>query len=289
MSTKKQLVSKHNEQSVPVVKQCKLIELSRSNHYYIPKQKNLEAEGLLINELHGVYSELPFYGYKKQTLELKTRGFVIGKEKVRNYKNFFGLNTLYPKARTTIPNKKHKKYPYLLNNVVIDRPNQVWAVDITYIKMKKGFCYLVAIIDWYSRKILSYRLSNSLDCRFCIEALNEALTKYPAPEIFNSDQGCQFTSCEFTKILRDKNIKISMDAKGRAIDNIIIERFWRTIKYENIFLREYSSIDDLKFGVNSYIKFYNNKRFHESLGYKTPNNIYDFRKEGALVYGNLVA
>ena len=289
MNTKRQLVAKLNDQYVPVTKQCELLGFSRSNHYYKPYVKDLQAEGRLINALHNVYSELPFYGYKKQCLELKDRGHSVGKEKVRNYKNYFGLNTLYPKKRTTIPNKKHKKYPYLLNDIVIDRPNQVWAIDITYIKMAKGFSYLVAIIDWYSRKILSYKISNSLDSKFCIETLNDALSRYPKPEIFNSDQGCQFTSHEFIEVLKANSIKISMDSKGRAIDNIIIERFWRTIKYENIFLREYREINDLKFGVASYIKFYNNRRFHESLGYKTPNNIYDFRKENNLRKGNLIA
>ena len=185
-----------------------------------------------------------------------------------------GIQALHPKTKTTTPNKSHKVYPYLLKGLLIERPNQVWCTDITYIPMSKGFVYLVAVMDWYSRKVLSWRLSNSLDADFCVEALQEALDKYGAPEIFNSDQGCQFTSEVFTSVLLRRDVKISMDGKGRWIDNVFIERLWRSLKYEEVYLRAYVSVREAKTYIDDWLKRYNEKRRHQTLDRMTPDQVY---------------
>jgi putative transposase len=185
-----------------------------------------------------------------------------------------GIMAIYPKPKLSIVNVVHKKYPYLLRGLEINRINQVWATDITYIKLKGGFVYLTAIIDVFSRKILTWRISNTLAVDFCIESLNEAFVTYDVPEIFNTDQGSQFTSNEWIDILKAERVNISMDGKGRALDNIYIERLWRTVKYEDLYIKDYKNMEELKGGVNKYIKFYNEDRYHQSLGYKTPNEIY---------------
>lgn len=272
--------------NISLLKQCEIIDLNCSSYYYTAIDMS-HKDRTILNEMDRIYTDYPFYGYRKIHIALKNKGFCIGKDRVLKYKRILGLNTFYPKKRTTIPDSNHKIYPYLLKGLSITTPNQVWSTDITYIRMKHGFCYLVAIIDWYSRKILSFRLSNTMDVNFCVDALNEALDEYPNPEIFNTDQGSQFTSTIFTNILLDKKINISMDSKGRATDNIIIERFWRSIKYENIYLNEYQNIFELELGIDRYIKFYNHKRFHQSLNYKTPNYIYEnLNKEVIVVNGS---
>ena len=209
-----------------------------------------------------IFADNPFPGYRKIYKELQEEGIKVDLDKTRKNMKFLGLKTMYPEQKTTIPNKEHKKYPYLLKDLDINRSNQVWATDITYIWNGTGFYYLAAIIDWYSRRILSRKLSNTMDKEFCIDALEEALSKYPNPEIFNTDQGSQFTGLAFTGILIENKIKISTDGKGRALDNVIIERFWRSIKYKNIFLNDYKSGKELKAGIESYITFYNTKRKH---------------------------
>jgi putative transposase len=236
-------------------------------------------ETLLFNEIDRIYTDMPYYGHRKIWKELLKRGILIGRDRTLNYMHIMGLEPFYPRQHTSIPDKQHKKYPYLLKNMLICRPNQVWAADITYIRLAKGFCYLIAIIDWYSRYILSYRISTTLDVSFCIEALQEALAKYPAPEIFNTDQGSQFTSVDFTDILLSSGIQVSMDSKGRAKDNIIIERFFRSLKYEDIYLKEYRSIAELKIGVAQYMFKYNHVRLHESLDYRLPAEAYLGKKE----------
>ena len=198
----------------------------------------------------------------------------VGRARIRRLMEMMGIAAIYPKKNLSKPNVAHKKYPYLLRGVTVDRPNQVWSVDITYIRLKRGFVYLVAIMDWHSRYVLSWKLSTTLDRRFCVEALNEALAQYGKPEIFNSDQGCQFTSDEFTQILKDNKIKISMDGKGRALDNIFIERLWRTVKYDNVYLKEYRTVRDCNDGLAEFFHRYNTRREHQSLDYNYPEEIY---------------
>ena len=247
--------------------------LNRSSYYYQPKEKPL-LEAALVDELTELYKDAPFYGYRRVKEELKDKGFDLGRRKVLKLKALLGFHTLYPKKRTTIPDKQHKKYPYLLKGVKITKPNQVWSTDITYISVGRSTAYLVGVIDWYSRKILSYRISNTMDRSFCIEALNEALDKYGKPEIFNSDQGSQFTSTDFTSVLLENDIKISMDGKGRWADNILIERFFRSLKYEEVYLKHYDNLKEAKIDVAKYIEFYNTRRKHSSLGYNTPDDVY---------------
>jgi putative transposase len=218
--------------------------------------------------------EKPFYGYRKITIALQKNSWPVTRKQVRRLMHKMGLRAIYPKKNLSKANMKHKKYPYLLRRKVISFPNQVWATDITYLKLQGKSVYLVAILDLYSRKVLSYRISNTMDVQFCIDALEEALMLYGVPAIFNSDQGSQFTSEAFTKVLEDKKIQISMDGKGRALDNIFVERLWRTLKYEEIYLKSYESMRELKDSVNRYFDFYNKERFHQTLEYSTPNDVY---------------
>ena len=223
-----------------------------------------------------IYSDAPFYGYRKVHQQLLENGFKLGANRVLKYMNELGLKAIYPskKVQTTLANIEHKKYPYLLREMDINKPNLVWSTDITYIRVDGGFVYMAAVIDWYSKAILSYKISNTMDSSLVIDVLNDALDKYGAPKIFNTDQGSQYTSEVHTQRLLEHGIQISMDGKGRATDNIAIERFWRSVKYENIHLSEYKSIRELKEGVAEYIEFYNNRRFHQSLGYKKPMEVY---------------
>lgn len=273
MSEKKKHLETNNK-DLSLKKQCEILNLNRSSVYYQEKLTNRKYDDDLLKQISNVYEEMPFYGYRRTYHELKNQGCQVGINTVRKLKNHLGLETFYPKPKTTRINKEHKKYPYLLKDVNITSPNHVWASDITYIPIHNGFMYNVSIIDVYSRKILSHRTSNTMDIDFCIDALNDALRLYPKPEIFNSDQGSQFTSNNFTKILLEKGIKISMDGKGRALDNVYMERFFRTLKYEDIFLHNYENTVQVKLGINNFIYFYNTKRLHSSLEYKTPDEIY---------------
>lgn len=257
-----------------ITRQCDLLQLSRGSVYYEPVPAYSTEELAILNVIDEIYTATPFYGHRKVWQELARRGFGIGRDRTLRFMRELGLTVFYPKPRTSVPDRMHTVYPYLLKGLNIDRPNQVWAADITYIRMKQGFCFLVAIIDWYSRAILSHRISNSMDVGFCVDALNEALEKYPAPDIFNSDQGSQFTSDEFTKTLLGKGIKISMDSVGRATDNIIIERFWRSLKYEDVYLSDYQSIQEVKSGIKVYMEFYNLRRLHATLDYRVPFQVY---------------
>lgn len=253
--------------------QCEILGVNRSGLYY----KKIEKDKILEEEIQAIYTLRPFYGYRRMAVEL-WRCFrkKVNRKRVLRIMQKLGLHAIYPKK----PNlskavKEHKKYPYLLRGLKIERVNQVWEADITYIKVKGSTVYLVAIIDVYSRKILSFRLSNTMDRSFCIAALNEALLRYGSPEIFNTDQGSQFTSNEFLEILeKRKDIKISMDSKGRALDNIYIERVWRSLKYENIYLNDYKDMKECKEGIKRYFEFYNRQRWHQGIGYRTPNEVY---------------
>ena len=266
------MVDKNAELSI--VKQCQLLKLNRSSLYY--KASPISKENLelmrLIDELH---LERPVRGSRTMQDRLLAKGFVVNRKRIQRLMRLMGIEAIYPKPKTSLRNKKHKVYPYLLKNVKVTKANQVWVTDITYIPMQRGFCYLSAIMDLYSRKILAWKLSNTLDTRFCKEALNEALAKYPKPQIFNSDQGSQYSSNEFTEILKNSNIQISMDSKGRWIDNVFIERFWRSLKYEEVYLRAYEGISEAKRYIKIYIEDYNQARRHSSLKRQTPNKVYN--------------
>ncbi|HRY57038.1 MAG TPA: IS3 family transposase [Patescibacteria group bacterium] len=257
-----------------VVQQCEFLEINRSIVYYTPKTVAFKYDEDLIKAIEGIYDDICFYGHTKVHLELLDLGFEVGLKTVRNIRNLLGIKAICVKPNTTIPRKDHDKFPYKLAGMEITRPNQVWATDITYVPTLMGFAYKVAIIDIFSRKILSYRISNSMHQSFCIEALEEALRNFPKPEIFNSDQGSQFTGKKFVNILLENDIEVSMDGKGRALDNIFIERYWKSYKYENVFLKNYANLLEARLETAKYVNFYNSKRFHASLGYKTPDKIY---------------
>lgn len=220
------------------------------------------------------YMETPFFGSRRMREHLRRLGYLVGRGKVRRLMRKMGISAIYQKPRTTIANKDHKKYPYLLRGLTIDRPNQVWCTDITYIPVQRGFFYLVAIMDWHSRKVLAWRLSNTLDTGFCIEALREAMEKYGKPEIFNTDQGCQFTSSDWCDVLIAAGVKISMDGKGRWMDNVFIERLWRSLKYECVFLHDWAFGSEVRGGIGKWLEFYNARRPHQGLGYLTPDEVY---------------
>ncbi len=263
--------------------QCKLLHVSKSSLYYEPKKPfSTGREIKLLDAINNIYSDFPSYGYRRITKQLQNDGYNIGKKLVKKAMKYMGIEALYPKPKTTTANKEHYKYPYLLKDfrndagqVIIDRANKVWSTDITYIKLEKGFAYLAAIIDWHSKKILSWKLSNTMDISLVTTVLNEALAIYPKPEIFNTDQGSQYTAKAHVNILKKHDIKISMDGVGRATDNICIERFWRSIKYEEVYLNEYKNMKVLNRAIEKYMDSYNRKRLHSAIDYKTPNEVYD--------------
>jgi putative transposase len=259
-----------------VTQQCKLLALNRSSVYYRPVAVCHEDLRLMkaIDEIH---LDQPFRGSRRIRDELIDRGVVghINRKKVQRLMRRMGLIALYPKKKTSLPGKGHKIYPYLLKDLTIARPNQVWSTDITYIPMAKGFLYLVAVMDWHSRKVLSWRLSNTMDTGFCLEALDEAIARYGTPAIFNTDQGSQFTSEAFTSRLKAHQIQISMDGKGRWVDNVFVERLWRSLKYEEIYLKAYETPQQAKSEIGKYFRFYNEKRRHQGLEGKTPDEVYD--------------
>jgi putative transposase len=261
------------EHELPLTRQSEILELSRSSLYYkaVPvNPRDLEIMKL-IDEIHLKY---PFMGSRSIRDELRDRGYEIGRDHVRTLMRKMGIEAIYRKPRLSKPHPGHRIYPYLLRGMEINRANQVWAADITYLPMARGFCYLVAIMDWASRRVLAWRLSNTLDASFCIEALEEAIMRYGTPEIFNSDQGSQFTSDAFTGILDANGIKISMDGRGRWMDNIMIERLWKSVKYEDVYLKAYDSIPDARKGLKTYFEFYNGRRRHQSLDRNTPDKVY---------------
>lgn len=253
--------------------QCDLIELGRSNYYYQPKGWSPQ-ELELMRVIDEVYTEHPYYGTRRMSKVLEARGYNIGRKGVRYYYAVLGLYAIYPKINLSKRNQAHKVYPYLLRGLKVNRVNQVWSADITYIRLNQGFVYLAAVIDWHSRCILSWRVSTTLDSDFCVEALEEALELYGQPEIFNTDQGVQFTSTNFVDVLKEHGIKISMDGKGRALDNVFIERFWRSLKQEKIYRMELCTVKDAKAAIGEYMQFYNTQRMHQSLNDKTPQSVY---------------
>ena len=259
--------------SLSITRQCSLLDISRSGLYYQPKGIS-EEDLALMKLIDRQYLLTPFYGARKIAACLKSQGHLVNRKRVRRLMRLMGLRAIYRRPRTSKPAPGHKIYPYLLGGLKVTRPNQVWSADITYIPMARGFLYLVAIIDWYSRYVLSWRLSNTLDAGFCVEALEEALRK-GRPDIFNTDQGAQFTSEAFTGPLEQHGIKISMDGKGSYNDNLFIERLWRSVKYEEVYLKAYQDGRDARISLGNYFRFYNTERPHQALGYRTPAEAYN--------------
>jgi putative transposase len=248
------------------------LHISRSAYYYQPQMSVDQRELSILKAIMEELRVRPFYGYRKIWRALQDIGVTL--KQIRRIMKRAGLRAIYPGKRTTIPAKEHNKHPYLLRGKKIWLPNQVWATDITYIRLSGGHVYLVAIIDLFSRKVLSWRLSNTMDAEFCVSALEEAIAVWGTPAIFNTDQGSQFTSDAFVNVLEEHGIQISMDGKNRAIDNIFVERFWRTLKYEDIYLNDYQNMAELKEGLKRYFEFYNSERYHQSLEYQTPDEMY---------------
>lgn len=261
-----------------VTRQCALLALPRSTFYYRPAGTPPQDLALMrrLDELHLAH---PWMGSRSLRDQLQRVGIAVSRDRVRRLMRKMGINAVYRKPRTTIPEQAHTVYPYLLRELSIDRPNQVWAADITYIPMARGFLYLVAVMDWHSRKVLAWRLSNTMTAEFCVEALEEALSRYGTPEIFNTDQGSQFTSEAFTAVLKATGVAISIDSKGRWTDNVFIERLWRSVKYEEVYLRAYDTVAEARVGLRGYFIFYNAERTHQSLGRLTPDEVY-FETQG---------
>jgi putative transposase len=259
--------------TLPVVRQCQILGLARSTAYY-KGQPDSGEDLVLMHRIDELHMEMPYAGARMLSRLLKREGRPVGRKRVSTLMQRMGIRALYCKPNTSRRYPEHKVYPYLLRHLEIVRPNHVWAADITYIPMKRGFVYLFAVMDWASRRVLSWRLSNTLTTDFCIEAVQEAINRYGAPEIFNTDQGCQFTSLEFTGLLKDNNIRISMDGKGCWRDNVFAERLWRSVKYEEVYLHAYETVSEAKAGLQRYFTRYNQIRPHSSLDDKTPDEFY---------------
>jgi putative transposase len=266
-------------EELPVSRQCELAEVSRATVYrragVAECGDDERAEDLLLCRLiDEEYTNRPFYGSRRMKAYLRTIGYVVNRKRIQRLMREMGLSGMAPGPATSVKHPRHKVYPYLLRGVAVTRPNQVWSTDVTYIRLARGFAYLVAIIDWYSRKVLSWRISNSMDASFCVDCLEDALREHGKPEVFNSDQGAQFTSYAFTGVLKREDVAISMDGRGRALDNIFVERLWRSVKHEDVYLKGYAAMGELMVGLADYFAFYNGERPHQALGYRTPNTVY---------------
>jgi len=260
-------------QQLSISRQCEMADVSRSSYYYQPtpiSQEELE----LMRKIDELYLQNPSSGSRTISRQLDRQGITANRKRVQRLMRLMGIEAVYPKPRTSRPHPQHKVYPYLLRELTINRPNQVWATDISFIPMARGFMYLVAIMDWHSRKVLSWQISNTLETAFCVQALEEALSRYGRPEIFNTDQGAQFTSNAFTKVLEDNHVAISMDGRGRCQDNIFVERLWWTLKYQYIYLHSFDSGNSLRRGLTDWIRYYNHERGHSSLDNRTPDEVY---------------
>ncbi|SIO04266.1 putative transposase [Nitrosomonas cryotolerans ATCC 49181] len=254
-------------------RQCHLLGVARSSYYYQPQPTD-GSELILLRQMDEQYLKTPQYGSRSYATWFRRQRRMIGRKKATSMMKILGIISTAPKPKTSIPAKQHKKYPYLLKGRTISRPNQVWATDITYVPMEKGFGYLVAIMDWHSRKVLSWRISNTLDADFCVQALEAAIQDHGCPKIMNSDQGVQFTSEAFTSMLKTNGIQISMDGKGCYYDNIFVERLWRTVKYEHLYTREFNNLKEVRKSLNIWFNWYNQERFHQSLDDLTPDEVY---------------
>jgi putative transposase len=262
-----------DHRSLSIARQCELVSISRSGFYYQPLGES-ELNLTLMRLIDEQHMRTPFYGARQMARYLRREGYVVGRKRVRRLMQKMGLCVVYQRPRTSVRAIDHEVYPYLLRDLVIDRPNQVWCADLTYISMRRGFLYLVVVMDWASRKVLAWRLSNTMDTEFCIEALEEALARYGKPEIFNSDQGSQFTSPRFTGILKEAGVNISMDGKGRWMDNVFIERLWRSLKYECVYLHAFENGTEARNGIGAWMKFYGAQRPHSALTGLTPDEAY---------------
>ena len=271
--SRRQSMVKADYAPLSIVCQCRLLTIARSGLYYEKKGESV-YNLVLMQEIDRAFTQWPFLGVRQMRDYLVLLGYGVGRKRVRRLMRLMGLEAVYQKPKTSVPNPEHKRYPYLLRDLAITCPNQVWCADITYIPMRKGFLYLVAVMDWYSKKVLSWRLSNTMDTDFCVAALEEALAKYGKPDIFNTDQGSQFTSFAFTNVLRDNGIRISMDGRGRWLDNVFIERLWRSLKYECVYLHAYETGSEARTGIGTWILFYNSTRPHSTLGGITPDRCY---------------
>ena len=258
---------------LPFKKRCELLSIPRSSAYY-QSADDTSRDDIIMRAMDEIHLRLPFYGSRRICDELADEGHVVNRKCAQRLMRLMGMNTLYPKPNTSRAHHAHRVYPYLLRGLNIQRANQVWCADITYIPMRRGYVYLVAVMDWYSRKVLSWRTSNTLDAEFCVAALHESLQKYGIPEIFNTDQGCQFTGEDFTQVLKDAGIRISMDGKGRWVDNVFIERLWRSLKYEEVYLTAYENIPQAREGIRRWMRFYNQRRKHQALERRTPDTLY---------------
>jgi putative transposase len=264
-----------------ITRQCRLVSITRSSFYYEGRGEgplNLHLLRLIDEQ----FLESPFFGSRQMTRWLRRQGYTVSRKRVRRLMRLLGLQAVFQRPRTSQPHPEHKIYPYLLGDLEITRPNHVWCADVTYIPLKRGFLYLVAVMDWASRKVLSWRLSNTLDASFCVEALEEALERYGPPGIFNTDQGSQFTSFDFTRVLKDAGVRISMDSKGRWMDNVFIERLWRSLKYECVYLGDWTAGSEARAGLTWWMDFYNARRPHSALGELTPDEAYTRRADLSL-------
>jgi putative transposase len=265
----------HDDEVVPVVAQCRLLKVARSSLYYRPAP--VSADDLTVmrrmDELHLAW---PFYGSRRMTAVLRHEGWPVNHKRIQRLMRIMALEAIYQKPNTSRKHPDHKVYPYLLRGLVINRPNQVWCADITYIPMAKGFVYLVAVMDWFSRRVLAWRVSITLETDFCVEALRDAMNRHGQPEIFNTDQGVQFTSAAFLGELVTLGVRISMDGKGRFLDNIFIERLWRSLKYEEVFIKAYGSVAEARIGIGEWLTFYNDERPHQALDYRTPTDVFPY-------------
>ncbi len=262
-----------NNKKLSLSRQCRLLKLNRSTVYY-KKRPITPIDLKLMQLIDKQYLKIPSWGSRSMRNHLRRLGYKVNRKKVQRLMRLMGLEAIYPKPKTSRPHPEHKVYPYLLRNLKIDRPNQVWAADITYIPMSRGFMYLVAVMDWHSRKVLSWRVSNTLDTDFCVQTVEEAISRFGAPEIFNTDQGTQFTSSAFTSLLKDNDINISMDGRGRVQDNIFIERLWWTLKYHYLYLWSFNNGSQLRQGLDQWFRFYSQERSHQALDNMTPDEVY---------------
>jgi putative transposase len=256
-----------------IVAQCRLLKVARSSLYWRSATVS-ENDLRLMRRIDELYLATPFYGARRMVAVLRRDGWTVNRKRVRRLMRVMRIEAIYQKSNTSRRHPDHIVYPYLLRGLAIDRPNQVWCADITYVPLAKGFVYLVAVMDWFSRRVLAWRLSTGMDSGFCVEALQEALDHYGSPEIFNSDQGVQFTSAGFTGVLAASGVRVSMDGKGRYLDNIFIERLWRSLKYEDIYIKAYASVAEARRGIGGWLNFYNGERLHQALGYRTPCEVF---------------
>ena len=266
-----------------IVEQCALLKVPRSTGYYKPEPVG-DDDLDLMKRIDALYTKWPFYGSRRRVAELRGEGHDVNRKRVRRLIRLMGIEAVYQKPNTSRKHRSHKIYPYLLRNLAIDRPNQVWCADITYLPMARGFVYLVAVMDWFSRRVLTWRLSITMETDFCVAALQEALERYGKPEIFNTDQGVQFTAAAFIDTLAAQGVRISMDGKGRFLDNLFIERLWRSLKYEEVFIKAYASVTEARLGIQAWLSFYNDERKHQALSYRTPSEIFAPTGAGAEVH-----